>query len=219
MTSSTDWFQWLIRFDNRGIFAIASIKVYAKEKGKIKKRKSLHHQIDSDQDQSRSQLMIQKIKPNHRTGKAESEIRDRSNFKMDFYTQKTGKEINVLRAIAVLLLLTIIVGTAMASYSDLPAAVNLMGKIKLFNNKEKDLSNIGIWLVPIGAQPNISPTLQTPTTHQKNKRFIPHMLFAVVGQEVNFPNDDPFPHNIFSNSDVKKFDLGFIRAGKVIVCQ
>lgn len=48
---------------------------------------------------------------------------------------------------------------------------------------------------------------------QKNKRFTPHILVVPVGAMVEFPNYDPFFHNVFSLFDGKRFDLGLYEAG------
>jgi plastocyanin len=48
---------------------------------------------------------------------------------------------------------------------------------------------------------------------QKNKEFHPHVLAVPVGTPVQFPNDDPFFHNVFSLYRGKKFDLGLYEAG------
>jgi plastocyanin len=47
-----------------------------------------------------------------------------------------------------------------------------------------------------------------PTMAQKDKRFVPTVLAVQVGDTVSFPNMDPFFHNVFSYSKVKRFDLG-----------
>ncbi len=48
---------------------------------------------------------------------------------------------------------------------------------------------------------------------QKNKSFQPHLLVVAVGSSVEFPNRDPFFHNVFSLFDGKRFDLGLYEAG------
>jgi len=48
---------------------------------------------------------------------------------------------------------------------------------------------------------------------QKNKTFQPHLLVVPVGAVVDFPNRDPFFHNVFSLFDGKRFDLGLYEAG------
>jgi plastocyanin len=80
-----------------------------------------------------------------------------------------------------------------------------------------DASNIVIWLTPL-AQP--AGAVSTPlSAHssaqiaQVNKSFDPHVLVIQVGTPVQFPNKDPFLHNVFSLFDGKRFDLGFYEAG------
>jgi plastocyanin len=48
---------------------------------------------------------------------------------------------------------------------------------------------------------------------QKNKSFQPHLLVVPVASMVDFPNRDPFFHNVFSLFDGKRFDLGLYEAG------
>lgn len=48
---------------------------------------------------------------------------------------------------------------------------------------------------------------------QHNKAFEPHLLIVPVGSVVEFPNRDPFFHNVFSLFDGKRFDLGLYEAG------
>jgi hypothetical protein len=43
--------------------------------------------------------------------------------------------------------------------------------------------------------------------------FKPHLLVIPVGGVVQFPNADPFFHNVFSLFDGKRFDLGLYEAG------
>src|ERR1700678_2559202 len=71
-----------------------------------------------------------------------------------------------------------------------------------------------IWLEPLAGTPTL-PFL--PHGHytllQKNRTFIPHLQIIPVGTVVQFPNKDPFFHNIFSLFDGKRFDLGLYEAG------
>ena len=48
---------------------------------------------------------------------------------------------------------------------------------------------------------------------QKNKSFHPHLTVVRVGTMIDFPNRDPFFHNVFSLFDGKRFDLGLYEAG------
>ena len=44
--------------------------------------------------------------------------------------------------------------------------------------------------------------------HQLNESFTPRVVAVTVGSEVEFPNDDPIYHNVFSLSRAKNFNLG-----------
>jgi hypothetical protein len=77
----------------------------------------------------------------------------------------------------------------------------------------KDFSQVVVWLTPVdGSAPFVKPT-KPPRLVQENKTFTPHVLAVQVGTTVEFPNDDPFFHNIFSMYDGKRFDLGLYEAG------
>jgi len=71
-----------------------------------------------------------------------------------------------------------------------------------------------IWLMPLEGQPP-PPTDPTRkyTLLQKNKEFLPHLLVVPVGSVVQFPNADPFFHNVFSLFNGRRFDLGLYEAG------
>lgn len=71
-----------------------------------------------------------------------------------------------------------------------------------------------IWLTPLpgtGALPFASHGHYTLL--QKNRTFIPHLQVIPVGSVVEFPNADPFFHNVFSLFEGKRFDLGLYEAG------
>ena len=75
-----------------------------------------------------------------------------------------------------------------------------------------------VWLTPTGATGEVTPALPpTPSASlrlvQKNKSFEPHILVVPAGSVVEFPNRDPFFHNVFSLFEGKKFDLGLYEAG------
>jgi plastocyanin len=77
----------------------------------------------------------------------------------------------------------------------------------------KDYSQVVVWLTPVeGAAPFVKP-VKPPQIIQANKTFTPHVLAVQVGTTVEFPNNDPFFHNIFSMYDGKRFDLGLYEAG------
>ncbi|WP_158789163.1 hypothetical protein [Granulicella sp. L46] len=70
------------------------------------------------------------------------------------------------------------------------------------------------WLEPL-AGTIVPPFVQheTYTLTQKNRMFLPHLQVIPIGAVVQFPNADPFFHNVFSLYDGKRFDLGLYEAG------
>jgi plastocyanin len=80
-----------------------------------------------------------------------------------------------------------------------------------------DASNIVVWLAALSSSgtpvSSDAPDRAVPRMAQINKSFDPHLLVIQVGTPVQFPNKDPFLHNVFSLFDGKRFDLGFYEAG------
>jgi plastocyanin len=79
----------------------------------------------------------------------------------------------------------------------------------------KEMTGTVVWLVSLD-------DAFTPATAsdrhfrmaQKNKHFEPNLLVLPVGSLVDFPNLDPWFHNVFSLYQGKRFDLGLYQAGK-----
>ncbi|MCU1286640.1 MAG: hypothetical protein JWO13_2990 [Acidobacteriales bacterium] len=73
-------------------------------------------------------------------------------------------------------------------------------------------SDAVVWLTPLR---NSDPVPPGPKVRllQNNKRFIPHMLVVTLGTQIDFPNEDPYFHNVFSIYRGKPFDLGLYESG------
>ena len=84
-------------------------------------------------------------------------------------------------------------------------------------NSPKSLQNpaeVVVWLTPLDRPAtSLDPHARRPQLVQRNKSFEPHLLIVSVGSTVDFPNRDPFFHNVFSLFDGKRFDLGLYEAG------
>ena len=78
-----------------------------------------------------------------------------------------------------------------------------------------DLANVVLWLAPLQPVSVVPPPVPHPPYQllQKDKQFHPHILVVPVGSSVEFPNADPFFHNVFSLFNGKRFDLGLYEAG------
>lgn len=71
-----------------------------------------------------------------------------------------------------------------------------------------------VWLESLAGTPTPSFDVHPRyTLLQKNRTFIPHLQVIPVGGVVQFPNADPFFHNVFSLFDGRRFDLGLYEAG------
>jgi plastocyanin len=71
-----------------------------------------------------------------------------------------------------------------------------------------------VWLAPLGAAADAAPVAPMHATlTQKDKAFEPHLLVVTRGSTVEFPNRDPWFHNVFSLFNGKRFDLGLYEAG------
>jgi plastocyanin len=97
--------------------------------------------------------------------------------------------------------------------------VELKGKVQLTTSgrQVKDASKLVVWLTPVGNTPPVAAPLQKnskiPQLIQRDKSFHPSLLVIPSGGKVEFPNQDPFFHNVFSLFDGKRFDLGLYESG------
>ena len=99
------------------------------------------------------------------------------------------------------------------------------GRVEVIGGEGKGKTRHGalpgtvVWLTPMtgaggeAAMAATSSSSANPHLVQKNKSFDPHILVVPVGSMVEFPNHDPFFHNVFSLFEGKRFDLGLYEAG------
>jgi plastocyanin len=82
-------------------------------------------------------------------------------------------------------------------------------------NADANLSGVVLSLTPLN--PAEASVAKEQPVHarlvQKNKAFSPHLLVVPPGSVVDFPNRDPFFHNVFSLFEGKRFDLGLYESG------
>ena len=76
--------------------------------------------------------------------------------------------------------------------------------------KATNASEVVVWLSPLQAlDTSVANPVHSPyQLLQKDKQFTPHLLVVPTGSDVEFPNADPFFHNVFSLFNGKRFDLG-----------
>jgi plastocyanin len=114
--------------------------------------------------------------------------------------------------------------TTQATTTTVRGHVEIMDAAGKGKSRHGTIPTTVVWLTPItmtgagdetaAAAPSFfaSPA-QNPRLVQKNKSFEPHILVVPAGSMVEFPNRDPFFHNVFSLFEGKRFDLGLYEAG------
>ena len=91
--------------------------------------------------------------------------------------------------------------------------VTVTSRVAWATGSPNSIAGVVAWLAPVDEQSAALQPTQHPRLLQKNKAFDPHVLVVPVGSVVEFPNRDPFFHNVFSLFDGKRFDLGLYEAG------
>jgi len=77
--------------------------------------------------------------------------------------------------------------------------------------RKKDFSGVVVWLQPANTAAPVRSGARRFRMEQKDKHFKPHVLAIPVGATVDFPNQDPIFHNVFSNYNGQIFDLFLYR--------
>jgi len=113
-----------------------------------------------------------------------------------------------LRLISNLTVLLLLLGCAQGQEA-------LHAKIELTKggHRLKNASQAVVWLTPLGVNVDQPQQTGTPQLVQKNKSFQPSVVVIPAGGKVEFPNHDPFFHNVFSLFEGKRFDLGLYESG------
>jgi plastocyanin len=107
-------------------------------------------------------------------------------------------------------LLSLAAGSLVAA-SFAPGPVDLSGTARL---GDRAAAEAVVWLEPAnGAPPPLTHT--KAVLDQRNISFFPHVLAVQLGAQVEFPNHDRVFHNVFSDHDGKKFNLGLYPVGMV----
>ncbi len=113
--------------------------------------------------------------------------------------------------------LAICMAPARAEVTTVRGRIEVTGVTK---SRHARLPVVVVWLTPVSGSATSDPVPPAPPSApenmrlvQKNKSFQPHLLVVPAGAAVEFPNHDPFFHNVFSLFEGKRFDLGLYEAG------
>jgi len=104
----------------------------------------------------------------------------------------------------------------LAAAPSLPGqTVTLTARVEMIEHEHalKNASNAVVWLTPLDSPVAPLPQTVVPRLVQKHKSFSPALVVIPAGGKVEFPNEDPFFHNVFSLFEGKRFDLGLYEGG------
>jgi plastocyanin len=90
--------------------------------------------------------------------------------------------------------------------SAVPSGVYPSRRVSRPAPKTSEIANVVVFLRDVPRQGDLPVT--TATIMQKDEAFVPRVVAITRGSTVDFPNFDPFFHNVFSLSRGFSFDLG-----------
>ena len=108
----------------------------------------------------------------------------------------------------------------LAGSAESPMLGSVAGQLSLLERPgaaQRDLNTAIVYLQPADGRTdddfgNVAATAQVV---MRGREFAPHVVVVQRGGTVAYPNQDPFSHNVFSNTDPVAFDLGLYRRGAV----
>jgi plastocyanin len=92
-------------------------------------------------------------------------------------------------------------------------AGTIRGRIELLEKDDKRASDLDAAVVWVEG-PKVKPRPSSATITMKGKAFEPRVAVVPVGGTVEFPNQDPVFHNVFSVSGENRFDLDLYKKPK-----
>ncbi len=77
-------------------------------------------------------------------------------------------------------------------------------------------SDVVISAHPLSFKPKVQPLTKNRTVDQRDATFVPRVLPVTQGTVVQFVNNDPFFHNVFSLTPGNEFNIGRRTRGEVV---
>ncbi len=71
-----------------------------------------------------------------------------------------------------------------------------------------EVTNVVVYLEETGRKGAYTPPSRPVRLVQQDTKFIPHILPILKGTKVEIVNKDDYYHNVFSNSEAKRFNIG-----------
>ena len=108
----------------------------------------------------------------------------------------------------------VLASTVVAHSGGAPAVSGQVSILERPGETTEDLGNVVVYLEPVGTVPLPRPTSSPNTVIAlQSRQFSPRVRVVMQGSKVEFPNQDPFSHNVFSKMN-GGFDTGVYGRGK-----
>ncbi len=113
--------------------------------------------------------------------------------------------------------LLVVGATSPALATRVPAQGAVSGVVTIAERngvRTADLNDAVIWLEPLEGVGRPGAATTVPIV-MSERRYTPRVRLVSAGSTVEFPNQDPFRHNVFSKAGPSEFDLGLYDRGEV----
>lgn len=113
-----------------------------------------------------------------------------------------------------------LVTAVLAGSAATPTTGSVSGQLTILERPggaQQDLATAVVWLQPTDGSVDDArnPVATTAQVAMRGREFSPHVAVVQRGGTVSYPNQDPYSHNVFSNTEPVTFDLGLYRRGAV----
>lgn len=109
------------------------------------------------------------------------------------------------------------VGVVLAGTVTAQGTTSVSGQVTILERPgepSEDLGNVVVYLEPIGATARRPVATSNTGITLQSRQFQPHVRVVTEGSKIEFKNEDPFSHNVFSKMN-GGFDTGVYGRGKV----
>jgi plastocyanin len=105
--------------------------------------------------------------------------------------------------------------TILAGAGPLAAQGAVSGRVTMLERPGETTTDLGSTVISLEPAPGTKVRLEKVTAQMpiQNRQFSPRVVAVMVGSKVEFPNQDPFNHNVFSSTPGALFDLGLYGRG------
>jgi plastocyanin len=104
----------------------------------------------------------------------------------------------------------VVLSLAVAATASAGTVRGRVGLVEKGGRGASDLADAVVWV----EGPRVKPRPSSATITMKDKTFSPRVVVVPVGGTVEFPNQDPVFHNVFSVSGENRFDLDLYKKPK-----